>query len=110
MGCPYLWLRVERSLLDHLFCVIPSLANHVDEIALVYRWRMIGCLYKLLLVEAAERFDAGLNEADVDGLAGEPEARHHAGKKVVVHVGTFKVGKEILRVVWLAFLRWNERT
>lgn len=98
MGRPYLWLQVERVLLDHLLCVIPSPANHVDKVALCHRCRMIGRLSKLLLVEAAEGFDPGLNEADVDRLTGESEARDHTGKDVVVHVDVFKVGEQILRI------------
>lgn len=98
MGYPYLWLQVERVLLDHLLRVIPSPANHVGEVTLGHRCRMIRRLSKLLLVEAAERFDAGLNEADIDRLTGEPEARDHASQDVVVHVDVFKVGEEILRV------------
>lgn len=87
---------MRRDLLDHLLCVISRLTNHVNKFKFRHCGRMISCLSKLLLVKTTKGSDAGLNKADVDRLAGEPEASDHASKDVVVHVDVFEVREEIL--------------
>lgn len=93
MGNPYL---LDRSLFEHLLRVVPRLTNHVNNVSLIHLGRTITSVF--LLEEAAVAFDASLNEADLNGLAGFAEPIDHETKDVVVQaVDVFEFGEEVLQ-------------
>lgn len=96
MRSPDISIRIGGTSLDHLFCIIPCLTDHVDENTLLHIDLVIGCLSVLLLVEAAKADDTGLNEIDVYRLAGSPEATDHPSEDMVVYVDVLEIGKQVL--------------
>jgi len=76
---PYL---VERGLFVHLLRIVPCLTDHVNKVTLGHFGRTT--VPELLLVDAAVGLDTRLNEANLDGLAGDAETMDHESKNMAV--------------------------